>query len=155
MKFSAREDVNAPVEAVFAALTRFENHERAAMRRGIEVRRRGEPTAEGVGTVWDLRFTLRGKGRELALEVVRFDPPYDLVVGLRSRNVTGAVTCELFALSRTRTRLTFAAEVRPLTLPARLLIQSLRLTKPKLDRKFKERVAEFAVELARAQGRQA
>ena len=40
-------------------------------------------------------------------------------------------------------------EMRPKTLAARVVIQSLRLAKASLSRKFKKRVAEFAAELER------
>lgn len=143
MKFSTREDIAAPIEDVFKAVTTFEMYERAAMRRGADVRRRASVSDGGLGTQWDTRFMLKGKMREMAFEVTRFGPPSDVEISLISRNIAGAIICELFALSQTRTRMTVSLEARPLTLPARVLIQSLKLTKSNLNARFKKRVAEL------------
>ncbi|MGA9434540.1 MAG: SRPBCC family protein [Roseobacter sp.] len=147
MQFSARQDIEAPIEIVFENMTTFEVYERAAMRRGAEVRRNDTLTSPGAGAQWDVRFMLRGKERDLMLEVLSCVPPTDLVVSLNSKNITGSVRCDLFALSKTRTRLTVITEIRPLTLPARLLIQSLKLTKSTLTQKYKTRIADFAAEI--------
>ena len=37
MKFSTKEDIDAPIDAVFDMLCEFDQFERAAMRRGAEV----------------------------------------------------------------------------------------------------------------------
>lgn len=50
---------------------------------------------------------------------------------------------DLVALSRTRTRLFVSMELRPTTLSARLLLQSLRLAKGRLTGRLKTRMAEF------------
>lgn len=154
MKLSTREDINAPIDTVFEAVSRFEDYERAAMRRGIEVRRTGNSDQKGLGASWNMRLELRGKPRSIDLEVTQFDAPSDLVVSLNSRNITGVMNCDLFELSRNRTRLTIGVEVRPLTLSARLLIQSLKLTKNRMSRKYKDRVAELAAEIESRHRRQ-
>jgi hypothetical protein len=147
MKFSTREDIEAPIRDVFEMLSDFSVYERAAMRRGAEVRRTDRLAQPGVGATWQVQFKLRGKQRQLDLEVVKYAAPTDLVVSLTSKNITGQVTCELFALSRARTRIICAIEVKPLTLTARLLIQSLKLTKKSLDQKYKDRVAELITDM--------
>ena len=152
MQFSAQQDVEAPIEAVFESMATFEIYERAAMRRGADVRRNDTLAIPGAGAQWDVRFMLRGKQRDLALEVISFIPPTELVVSLNSKNITGTVRCELFALSKTRTRLMVATEIRPLTLPARLLVQSLKLTKSTLSQKYQTRIADFAAEIETRSG---
>lgn len=51
---------------------------------------------------------------------------------------------ELMPLSRNSTRVLVALEVKPLTLSARLWVQSLKLAKTTLTQKYKDRVAEYA-----------
>lgn len=147
MQFSTQQDIEAPIETVFENLTCFELFERAAMRRGVEVRRKDSKTTFGVGTQWDVRFMLRGKERDVAVEIATCVPSTDLVVALLSDNIAGAVRCELFSLSKTRTRVAVVTELTPKTLPARLIIQSLKLTKSTLNQKYKARIAEFAAEI--------
>lgn len=147
MKFSTREDINAPIEAVFAAVSDIQFYERAAMRRGADVRRKHEPADGMLGTRWDIRFSAKGKERDVTCEITRCEPPFHLALDLRSRSVTGVVDCELFPLARSRTRMVLSVEVRPVSLSARLFIQSLRLTKTKHARQFKDRVAEYVAEI--------
>lgn len=147
MKFSTREDVAAPIESAFEMICDFERYERAAMRRGAEIRRVDGHEAPTVGAAWDARFTMRGKERSLRLEVTELDRPEAMEVTLESNGLKGEVTCELIALSPQRTRIIMGVDLRPQTLPARLLIQSMKLTKTSLDRKYKDRVATYFQEM--------
>ncbi|KIC51894.1 SRPBCC family protein [Tateyamaria sp. ANG-S1] len=144
MKFSAREDVAAPIEAVFEALNDFESFERQAMRRGAQVRRIDPLTQPGVGMQWEVSFRMRGRMRELDLKMARYDAPNEMVFDVTSAGVTGSFSIELMALSRNRTRMALALELTPLTLSARLFVQSLKLAKTSLNKRFKLRVADYA-----------
>ena len=144
MKFSTNEDVEAPIEAVFDMLSDFEHFERAAMRRGAEVQRVDDLRVPGVGMTWQAVFELRGKRREVELEMVTYDRPNEIVIESTSPGMVGEMSFELIALSRSRTRVKAELEVKPLNLSARLLVQSLKLAKTKLTKRYKMRVAEYA-----------
>lgn len=144
MKFSTNEDIEAPIEDVFAMLCDFEMFERSAMRRGVEVQRTDKLTAPGVGMQWDASFSMRGKQREVSIEVISFDRPNEMVMESRSQGLLGVMTIELVALSRNRTRISVSFDIKPLNLSARLLVQSLKLAKASLTKKYKTRIAEYA-----------
>lgn len=144
MKFSAREDVAAPIDKLFSALSDFEGFERQAMRRGADVQRIDPLTQPGVGMRWKTAFTMRGRRREMTLELVRYDVPNEMRFDLVSQGVTGTFAIELLALSRSRTRMSLALDIAPQTLSARLFVQSLKLAKSSLDKRFKLRVADYA-----------
>lgn len=144
MKFSTKEDIEAPVDAVFDMLCDFESFERSAMRRGADVQRLDRLTAPGVGMTWHAVFQLRGKRRELELEMVTFERPNEIVLESTSPGLIGQMRFELMALSRARTRIAVELEVKPLNLSARLLVQSMKLAKGSLTRKYKQRVGEYA-----------
>ncbi|MEX0369057.1 MAG: SRPBCC family protein [Tateyamaria sp.] len=144
MKFSAREDVAAPIDKLFSALSDFEGFERQAMRRGADVQRIDPLTQPGVGMRWKAAFTMRGRRREMTLELVRYDVPNEMRFDLVSQGVTGTFAIELLALSRSRTRMSLALDIAPQTLSARLFVQSLKLAKSSLDKRFKLRVADYA-----------
>ncbi len=144
MKFSTNEDIEAPVDAVFEMLCDFESFERSAMRRGAEVQRTDRLAAPGTGMTWQAAFDLRGKQRGMELEVVTFDRPNEIVLESTSPGMLGTTSFELIALSRSRTRVKVELEVKPLNLSSRLLVQSLKLAKNSLGKKFKLRVAEYA-----------
>lgn len=147
MKFSTKEDVEAPIGVVFEMLCDFEMFERSAMRRGAEVQRTDAKTAPGVGMAWNAAFSLRGKGRQVEIEMVTFEKPDEMVLECRSQGLMTLLTIELVALSKNRTRVMVSFDIKPLNLSARLLVQSLKLAKASLTKKFKLRVAEFAKSL--------
>lgn len=143
MKFSTREDIEAPIDAAFDMLCDFESFERSAMRRGAEVQRLDDLRAPGVGMTWAAVFDLRGKRREIEVEMVTFDRPNEIVVESTSPGLIGQMSFELVALSRSRTRILVELEVKPLNLSARLLVQSLKLAKASLTKKYKIRVSDY------------
>lgn len=144
MKLSTKEDIGAPIERVFAGLCDFEVFERQAMRRGAEVQRTDSLTQPGVGMGWNAAFTFRGRRRNLELSMIRFDAPNEMVVQAVSPSIAATFSVELLALSRNRTRLTIGLDMRPLNLSARLWIQSLKLAKGPLTKRFKLRVADYS-----------
>lgn len=125
----------------------FEGFERSAMRRGAEVQRKDTRTAPGVGMQWEASFDMRGKRRELRIELVSFDKPHEMLFASRSTGINGHMNLELIALSRSRTRVHVALDIKPLNLSARLLVQSLKLAKASLTKRYKLRVAEYAKNL--------
>lgn len=144
MKFSTKEDIEAPIAAVFDMLCDFESFERAAMRRGAEVQCVNRLSPAKVGMTWKAAFDLRGKRRDLNIELMTFDHPEEIVLESTSKGIIAHVTLELMALSRSQTRVQVGFEVKPQNLSARLLVQSLKLAKTSLSTKYKQRVAEYA-----------
>ena len=147
MKFSAREDIEAPIDYVFERLTDFQSFERSALRRGAEVQRVDNRDAPGVGMAWDIAFRLRGKMREIKMELTGLDAPTGIVLSSRSPAMGGDMVVDLVALSRRRTRMSLDLELRPKNLSSRLLVQSLKLARSNLTQRYKLRVADFARDL--------
>ncbi|WP_317055917.1 SRPBCC family protein [Roseovarius rhodophyticola] len=144
MKFVEREDIEAPIEYVFSQISDFPALERSAMRRGAEVQRVDNLGQNGIGMAWDTSFMLRGKRRDMHLEMTDYDEPNCLAIESNSANLAGYMMIDLVALSRRRTRLTVEVSVKPKTLTARLLLQSLKLARTNMTRRFALRVAEYA-----------
>jgi hypothetical protein len=144
MKFSSNEDIEAPIDQVFAMLSEFEAYERSAIRRGIEVNRLQESAVGKAGLAWDARFTLRGKPRDIRLNLAGYDMPNAMRIDADSQGLESILTLDLLALSPGRTRMSVALNLAPKTLPARLLVQSLKLAKGNLTKRFKGKVADFA-----------
>jgi len=147
MKFSAQEDVSAPIEQVFEALCDFETFERLAMRRGAELHRVDSLKRVGVGMCWTVKYTTRGRKRVFDLELIELDPPNQMLFSAKSSGIDATFSVDLLALSRNRTRMAVALDMKPLNLSARLLIQSLKLAKSNLTERFKDRVADYAKNL--------
>lgn len=147
MKFTAQEDIEASIDHVFSQVSDFAALERSALRRGAEVQRVVDLPEPGPGMKWDTAFILRGKRREMTIELVEFDRPNGMVMISTSPNTSGRMVLDLVALSKGRTRLNVTIDVAPKTLAARLVFQSLKLARGNLNRKFRKRIAEFARDL--------
>lgn len=147
MKFSTREDINAPIEQVFEMLSDFHVYERNALRRGADVQRIDRLTEPGVGMKWKAAFVMRGKLRKVEITLSEFDQPKRMIFWSASTGLSGQFSMDLVAMSRTRTRVSVALELKPQNLSARLMIQSLRLAKSSLNKRFKQRVAEICSDI--------
>lgn len=156
MKFSTREDIAAPTDHVFDRLSAFEHIRRAALRRGAEVARTDHLRTPGMGMTWNIGFDWRGKRRRAVVELTEYLPPRRLVFDVTGQAFAGMLAISLIQLSPRRTRLLAELEFRPRTMAARLIIQSLRLTRSRLNRRFGERVGGFArlIEAGYANGRE-
>lgn len=144
MKFSAREDIDAPIESVFEAVSDFDAFERRMLRRGVDIVRDDVAPLDQVGVCWKAKFSWRGRMYDVDAELVTLNPGEGYCIESRSSGIECLGNVELVALSKTRTRMFVSLDLKPVTLSARLLVQSLRLAKSNLSRRFKVRVHEFA-----------
>lgn len=144
MKITSRRDIEAPVSFVYDALTDYDYWERAAMRRGADVTRMDDRKAS---LAWLVRFAFRGKDRKLDLQVVAPDTPGQLAFAGSGGNFDGTATVDLLELGSKRTRLTMVAEARPRSLAARLVLQSLRLAKGRVQARVDKRVTAITSEI--------
>ncbi len=147
MKFATKEDIEAPVGDVFRMLSEFELFERAAIRRGADVTRIDEHDVPHEGQAWEARFALRGKERTSRIELTRYEPPHEMVFDGQSGGLNTRFQLDLVALSPQRTRISVTCNVTPSTLPARLVVQSMKLAKSNLTKRFRLRVADFAKDI--------
>ncbi|MDQ7072044.1 MAG: SRPBCC family protein [Rhodobacterales bacterium] len=147
MKFSTKEDIEAPIAHVFSKISDFDSFENSARRRGAEIARADNMEDTGVGMCWDVGFMMRGKQRQIVIELEGYDAPNTLEFVSRSKGLGGIMTVDLVALSRGRTRLGLDLELNPQTLSARLLVQSLKLARGNLNKRFHLRVADYAKDM--------
>lgn len=149
MKFSAREDVAASVEDVFAYLTDFSRFERQALRRGIDVDRLDRLAEPGAGMAWRIAFELRGRRRVADTKLIRYLADKQLDFAATVSGLDCDVSVEMTRLSKFKTRMHVAVDIMPQTLRARMLLQGLKLAKSKLSDRFKARVARLARDIER------
>jgi len=152
MLFTAKTEIDAPLAVVMTALTDFEAWERAAMRRGAEVARADAMQSPGPGMVWDVAFPFRGKTRQVDLKLVALDAGGKMGFAGAGKAFDGDMEVDLVPLAPGRTRLLVKADVRPLTLGSRLMLQSLKLARGKVQDKLDQRLAQFARDIEARQG---
>lgn len=149
MKLTARKDIDAPASHVFVALADFTSYEKIALRHGAEVQRTDELAEPGAGAAWTLRFPYRGRQRQVSSRVAVFDPPRRLCLDGESGGFDFTVTASLLPLSRSQTRLGIEFEFRARTFASRVLLQTLKLGKSRLQSRFDARIDDFAALLRR------
>jgi len=147
MQFTSKEDIEAPIEQVFVEITDFQRFERAGLRRGAEVQRTDTLAAPGVGMIWQARFRLRGRMRDVIIRLVEYDPPNGIVLTAESVTIEGRMSVDLVALSRGRTRLGVDLTLAPRGIAGGLILQSLKLARSNLTKKFRLRLADYAMDM--------
>jgi hypothetical protein len=145
MRFSARADVDAPAEEAFAAFADFPRYVRLAEERGATVQTLPAPVF-----AWAAAFDWNGARRELRGDVTRFDPPRGFVAAMAAGEIEGTIEIEVTPRDASRSRVRAAMEWRPVTMGGRILLQSLKLVKGRLDDRFAARVAAFAAGVGRS-----
>ena len=148
MKFSTRQDTDISAEALFHGLSDFPKMERMLMRRGTQVRRLDGDGATAVGSAWQIGFDWRGKARELSLTLAEYQPPERMAFSGSSDQFSLSILMTVVALAPSKSRLIFEVDVQPRGMKARLLLQTAKLGKAQLDRKFAQRIAQFVDNLA-------
>jgi uncharacterized protein YndB with AHSA1/START domain len=147
MKFSTKDDIEAPAAFVFAQISDFAALERQAMRRGASVRRIDQLPVPGAGSVWDVVFPFRGKDREVRIEIVAVQAPDRIDFKAKSGGLDIVSALTLVALSRRQTRLSLDSELVPGSLTARLLVQSLKLARGTVTAKIQARMTGYAKDI--------
>lgn len=147
MKFSTRRDTELTADQLFAAMTDFDRIERMLLRRGAKVTRIDPAREPGTGMGWHIQFDWRGRRRDLRLQVVRFDRPERASFSGQSDAFDLTLDMTVVALSRTRSRLIYEADVRPRNMKARLMIQTARLGKAQIDKQYEQGVTRLVDEL--------
>ncbi len=147
MQFTGKEDIEAPIDVVFAEITDFTRFERGAMRRGADVQRIDTMAEPGVGMTWKARFKLRGRMRELSLRLSEYDPPNGIVLVAEAATVEAVMRVNVVSLSRARTRLGVDLRITPRNLAGRLMVQTMKLGKSNLTKRFRLRLADYAMDV--------
>ena len=144
MKMTAKTDLEAPVDYVYASLADHAAWEREAVRRGAEVERPADMPLAGVGAGWRIRARIRGRQRSILLWIDGMEPDRSISFSFEGLAMQGTAVLEVQALSARRSRLRATLDVRPKTLAARLFVNALRLAKGRVQDKFDKRLAQLA-----------
>lgn len=144
MKLSTREDIEAPIETVYGAISDFAAIERELRARGVSVEPDPAGPEAGIGRRWHARATWRGRPHAIDAELVALEAGRGYSIVSTSGGVVATTEVDLVALSKSRTRMLLSIDLRPTTLSSRLLVQSLKLAKGRLSERLKARVSEVA-----------
>ncbi|KAB7613396.1 SRPBCC family protein [Amylibacter sp. SFDW26] len=144
MNFTSKQDIIAPAEHVFLQLADFDFYESYAMRLGAQVERIDNYEHPQPGMCWNISGVLRGKARNVELTLDSYNPVESLSYLCVSNSLDAIVGFTVIPLSKKETRLKASIDIQAKGLSARVALQSARLAKKTLDRKFDGRIHDFA-----------
>ena len=144
MQFSSVQDVNAPLDFVFQQMSDFEGYEAYGLRAGADVERQDTLTGKAAGMQWKVEGDLRGKRRKINIELTEYRPDNLLKFFVKSSGVEATATMEAMALTRKQSRIKVTTVLKPKTISARLILQSAKLAKNSMNRKFNHRFWTYA-----------
>lgn len=144
MKFNSTQDINAPLEFVFQQASDFQRFETFGLRAGAKIKRTDNLSGTQKGMHWLIKADVRGKERAFDISLKEFDTPRHLEVLSTVKGFIATATIDLMELSKTQTRMKITLDVKPQSISARLLIQSAKLARSSLNRKYNARVEQFA-----------
>lgn len=142
MKFTTHEDVDAPIDYVFRRISNFGVYERQALRQGAHVDRVDGTGPVRVGSAWNVDFTFRSKDRKLRAKISRLDAPSNLEIVTEASGLGSETSVVLVPLSPKTTRVNVTVSMMAKSMRARVMLQSLKLAKSNLNRRFAKRVRE-------------
>lgn len=140
MKFSTRVNSSSTAEQLFDRVTDFSRLEQMLIKNKVSVSRINPADEPGAGMAWKLAFDWRSKTHVLRLDVRRFDRPDVVFITGTSDLFDLLITITVFGLTQTRSRLIFETEVLPRNMRARVIIQTAKLAKGRLDRRYEQRI---------------
>jgi len=146
MKFETIEEIDAPQDFTFARFTDFLRYEKLAQGYGAELRRVGGFTEISEGVTWRGSVPIQGRTRGVEAVVASYDPAVyarmDTAVG--GMNVIFEMRFE--ALGDAKTRLIAVTELQARTLAARLVIQSAKLARKRVQARITSKIVALANE---------
>lgn len=145
MKFSTRLEADMTAAELFDRVSDFDRFEHNLAQRGANITRIDPSKEPGIGIGWDVRIDWRGKERQMRLEVQRFDRPELVTIFGHSDALEISNVMTVLALSKTRSRLEVETVVSPRNMRARLLLQTAKLGKNRLDQRYAERIRAFVL----------
>jgi len=144
MRFTSVQDINAPLDFVFEQISDFDSYEAYAMRIGAQVERTDNLPGKQAGLAWNFVGDLRGKTREVDIDLVEYKPERLLTFNCISSGVGALIEMETIALTPKQARLKVSVEVKARSISARLVLQSAKLAKNSIKRKFNHRIWTYA-----------
>ena len=140
MRLASRTDIEAPAAGLYAALTNLDWLQDSARAAAVRLRRTDQGHGLVVGASWHSTLLWRGRERNAECTVERIEAPRSVRLGCRSGAYFCTIDLTLAPLSRKLTRMAVVVEVKPLSVRARLMLQTLRIGKSRLQARLDRRV---------------
>ena len=132
MKFKVADDVEAPVDWVWAGFTDFAAIEADIRAREADLSRVGDWKEAALGVAWRGSVPVRGKHRTIDARIAGFVPEERLLVESQIGGMACTYEVTFAPLAGGSTRVSVILELKASTLSARLLLQTLKIARRKV-----------------------
>ncbi|CTQ33716.1 SRPBCC family protein [Jannaschia rubra] len=146
MKFVATEDISAPIDRVWSRVSDIEGFE-MRLRSRVDGLTRTPPGPPAEGTTWTGRADVMGKKREMKVVLGQMQAPARLEAEAATDGMAVTLDVELAELGPRLTRMTVTTEARARSLTARLMLQSAKMARQSMAKRYRTRVADFAAKV--------
>lgn len=152
MEFTSRKDIKASQASVFGAISEFATFERQARSHGIEIVRTNAESAGNDGLSWKLGFELGGRRRVMTAHMEAFVPPKGYIIAASMDGIDLRMVFDLIALSPGTTRMNSGLSMVPRGIKARVMVQSLKMVRGRIQSRIDGQLADFATAIEIRQG---
>lgn len=157
MIFETREEVDVPRDFAFERFSDFTRYEQAARGYGADIRRVQGFTKVTEGVSWRGSAVIRGKTRGVEATVKRLARPETAQIETVVGGMNVVVDLDFDELAPEKTLVRATAKLKATTLGARLILQTVKLARKKIQAKIDSRLValanQYEDEYRRQQGR--
>lgn len=143
MELKAGVDTSMAIEEAFAKVTDLDRLEAFAREKGVGVNRLAGEAGSLVGTKWFVTANFRGRMRDFELMVAQHTPPDYQSVTFVSGGLSGEIVTQVSANAEGGTHVDMKIILAAETLTGRLLLQSLKLGRGRIENQLKKRLTKF------------
>jgi hypothetical protein len=140
MQFRTTETVTGGIDAVFACMSDLVFYERKALDAGLAVRRLDKLPAPAPGMQWEVPFRARGRDRVAEIELVKLDAPMRMRFEGRVQGLLFEADMDCRVLDADATEVTVTTKLRAKSITAKVLLQSMKLARTTLNKRYRKRV---------------
>lgn len=146
MKFETIEEVDAPQDFTFACFTDFIRYENLARGYGADLRRVGGFTDVSEGATWRGSIPIQGRTRGVEAILSTHTPSEFTRVDTAIGGMKVVFEMRFEPLADEKTKLTAVTELQAKTLAARLVIQSAKLARKRVQARITSKIVALANE---------
>ena len=141
--------VNAPMDWAFTALCDHRFFAARAAANGVTVTSPDTPDTPFADRTWQASGPFRGRPRTADISIKSIAAPVRLQLISTVSNIEAHTDIEFLETGRRRTRMKIRVGLLPRSMTARLIVQSLRFSRPRLTRRLDKATTRFAKMISR------
>ncbi|PIB26049.1 hypothetical protein BFP76_13865 [Amylibacter kogurei] len=147
MELKTKRTVQAPVEMVFQEFSNFVWFESVALSRGLDIERTDALLDVQEGISWHLSGRIRGKQRDVDINVTKYNPPRATGFRCESKAIDSQIDIRFTPDGPARTKVKIIIAPTAKNISARLMLQSVKLAQKTIEKRISSRMKDFCASI--------